>query len=159
MLTYVSSHFTQLTFKKSAYLWSIFLSHQFSWIACWHIVNWKTVSWSSSCDMKVDQHLSLRVWRIHLKIMRRYARGSCCTPPPLPPPKKRDAWWLKTMLLHTICSVISVKLLMINNSWWCVVFRNPYVSIGSCIVCHCFKRTSLMIQGCVIIPFGDLCLL
>jgi len=34
-------------------------------------------------------------------------------------------------------------------------FRNPYVSIGSCIVCHCFERTSLMIQGCVIIPFED----
>lgn len=101
--------------------------------------------------MKVDQNLSLRVWHIHIKIMHRYARGSC----PPPQKKKGDGWWLKTMLLHTICSVISVKLLMINNSWWCVVFRNPYVSIGSSIVCHCFERTSLMIQGCVIIPFED----
>lgn len=90
--------------------------------------------------MKVDQNLSLRLWHIHIKIIHRYARGSCC------PPKRRDGWWLKTMLLHTICSVISVKLLMINNSCWCVVYKNLYVSIGSCIVCHCIERTSLMIQ-------------
>jgi hypothetical protein len=76
--------------EVSLYLWNIFFSPQFSWIACWHIVNWKTVSWSSSCDMKVDQHLSLRVWHIHIKIMHRYARGSCCCPPP--PLQKKERW-------------------------------------------------------------------
>jgi len=46
------------------------------------------------------------------KITLKYARDSHAVV--LPP--WREGQWLKTMLLHTICNVISVKLLMINNS-------------------------------------------
>jgi hypothetical protein len=114
--------------------------------------NWKSITfrqlfWYASWPKTV----SLRVWQIGITqtdlmkawLHTKVSRGSHAVG--LLP--WRDGWWLETMLLHTICNVITVKLIIIDNSWCCIVYRNfGMFLLVHCIMYHCIGKTSLMTE-------------